>query len=61
MPTLVLRETAPPAAKASGMSARPATTPDKSLEGVLLFSGIGFALMLCAIIFQLLELPPPYF
>jgi hypothetical protein len=35
--------------------------PDRSLEGVLIFSGIGFALMVAATVFRLLELPPPYF
>ena len=43
------------------MSARLATKPDKSLEGVLIFSGISLALLLFAIIFRSLELPPPYF
>jgi hypothetical protein len=63
MPTLVLRETIPPAAKASGISSRliSAAKPDRSLEGVLIFSGISFALMLFAIIFRSLELPPAYF
>jgi hypothetical protein len=63
MPTLVLRENIPPVAKASGKPIRQAseTRPDRSLEGVLIFSGIGFALMVLAIIFQWLELPPPYF
>jgi hypothetical protein len=63
MPTLVLRENIPPVAKASGKPVRQASEakPDRSLEGVLIFSGIGFALMVVAIIFQSLELPPPYF
>jgi hypothetical protein len=63
MPTLVLRENIAAAAKAPGISTRPARAakPDRSLEGVLIFSGISFALLLFAIIFQSLELPPPYF
>jgi hypothetical protein len=63
MPTLVLRENIPPVARASGKPARQASEvkPDRSLEGVLIFSGIGFALMVAAIVFRWLELPPPYF
>ena len=34
---------------------------DNSLAGVLIFSGIGFALTVLAAILQWLELPPPYF
>ena len=47
MPTLVLRENIPPVAKAPGKPVRQASEakPDRSLEGVLIFSGIGFALM----------------
>jgi hypothetical protein len=63
MPTLVLRENIPPRAGASGTSTHKVSEakPDRSLEGVLIFSGIGFALMIVAIIFRSLELPPPYF
>jgi hypothetical protein len=63
MPTLVLRENIPPAAKASGVLARHIgeASPDGSLEGVLIFSAIGLALTVLAAIFQYLELPPPYF
>jgi hypothetical protein len=63
MPTLVLRENIPPPARAPGISAHQpsAAKPDRSLEGVLIFSGIGFALMVAAAIFWSLELPPPYF
>jgi hypothetical protein len=46
MPTLVLRENIPPVARASGKPAR---------------QGIGVALMVAAIVFRWLELPPPYF
>jgi hypothetical protein len=66
MSSLVLREDIRPATDAPGISvsARPAS-PSKpanaSLEGVLLFSGIGFGLMVLAAIFGYLELPPPYF
>jgi hypothetical protein len=34
---------------------------DDSMEGILVFSGIGFTLTVLAAIFQWLELPPPYF
>ena len=34
---------------------------DNSINGVLIFSGIGLALTALAAIFQWLELPPPYF
>jgi hypothetical protein len=34
---------------------------DDSLEGILIFSGIGLALTILAAVFQWLELPPPYF
>jgi hypothetical protein len=63
MPTLVLRENIPPPARAPRISAHQpsAAKPDRSLEGVLIFSGIGFALMVAAAIFCSLELPPPYF
>jgi hypothetical protein len=63
MPTLVLRENIPPTVKASGISTRPVTDakPDRSLAGILIFSGLGFTLMMLAAIFRYLELPPPYF
>ena len=34
---------------------------DDSLEGILIFSGIGVTLTILAAVFQWLELPPPYF
>lgn len=37
------------------------TEHDNSINGVLIFSGIGLALTALAAIFQWLELPPPYF
>jgi hypothetical protein len=37
------------------------TQRDDSIEGVLIFSGIGFTLTVLAAIFQWLQLPPPYF
>jgi hypothetical protein len=64
MPTLVLRETIPTAAKAPATSSRSTSKTgrsDRSLEGVLIFSGIGFGLMVLAAIFSMLELPPPIF
>jgi hypothetical protein len=63
VPTLVLREKIPPAAKASAILPRQIrdARPDRSLEGVLIFSGIGFTLLVLAIAFWCLELPPPYF
>lgn len=63
MPTLVLRENIPPASKTSAIPTRRTSKakPDRSLEGVLIFSGIGLALMVVAIIFRSLDLPPPYF
>ena len=66
MSSLALREEIRPASEAPGISitARPAS-PSKpasaSLEGVLLFSGIGFGLMFLAAVFGYLQLPPPYF
>ena len=63
MPTLVLRNTIAPPARTSWISIRHITgaQPDQSIEGVLIFSGIGVALTLLAAVFQYLELPPPYF
>jgi hypothetical protein len=64
MPTLVLREKFPTAADAPAMPARPsreAKPRDRSLEGILVFSGLGFGLMVLAIVFRILELPPPVF
>ena len=63
MPTLVLRENIPPASKTSAIPTRRTreAKPDRSLEGVLIFSGIGLALMVIAIMFRSLDLPPPYF
>jgi hypothetical protein len=37
------------------------TGRDNSIEGVLIFCGIGLALTIFAAIFQGMELPPPYF
>jgi hypothetical protein len=61
MPTVVLRrdilsETAAP----PGISTA-RVKPDNSLAGILIFCGIGFVLTILAIVFQHLELPPPYF
>jgi hypothetical protein len=64
MPTLVLRETIPTVADASVMPAphaRKATPRDRSFEGVLIFSGIGFGLMILAATFGYLQLPAPVF
>jgi hypothetical protein len=64
MPTFVLREKFPTVADAPAMPARPAREAkprDRSLEGVLIFSGIGFGLTVLAAIFGYLELPPPVF
>lgn len=63
MPTLVLRENISPAANKSVFSSlrKTLTRADPSLEGVLIFSGIGLMLMALGILFQILELPPPYF
>jgi hypothetical protein len=64
MPTLVLREKFSTVADTPAMPARPsreAKPRDRSLEGVLIFSGIGFGLTVLAIVFRILELPPPVF
>jgi hypothetical protein len=65
MSSLSLREDIRPATQAPiSISARPtgeAKPADKSLEGVLLFSGIGFALMMLAAIFGYLQFPPPVY
>lgn len=62
MPTLVLREKMSPPAMTSGISIpRIRAKKDSSLEGVLIFSGIGFGLLVLGAIFQYLQLPPPYF
>ena len=37
------------------------TQRDDSMEGILIFSGMGLMLSVLAAIFQWLELPPPYF
>jgi hypothetical protein len=62
MPTLVLRQTVSPA-RMSGNSTRRTgeSKVDPSIEGVLIFSGIGLALMALAAIFQYMEVPPLYF
>ena len=61
MPTLVLRENVSSAPDAKARPTRQTTPRDRSLEGVLIFSGIGFGLMVLAIVFRVLELPPPVF
>jgi hypothetical protein len=64
MSSLALREDIRPAAEAPAISIRPASVSkpaDRSLEGVLVFSGIGFGLMVLAAIFGDLQLPPPIF
>ena len=64
MPTLVLRQTIPTAVKAPATSPRSTIQPrdsDRSLEGVLIFSAIGFGLIVLAAVFSLLELPSPVF
>jgi hypothetical protein len=63
MPTLVLRENIPSVANIPAASNRRKILAgmDPSLEGILIFSGIGLTLTMLGIVFQLLELPPPYF
>ena len=64
MPTLVLRETIPTVTDASATPAPhagKATPRDRSFEGVLIFSGIGFGLMILAATFGYLQLPAPVF
>jgi hypothetical protein len=62
MPTFVLRETMPSTANVAAVSARRARkSVDRSLEGVLIFSGLGLGLMLLAAVFNYLQLPPPVF
>ena len=62
MPTLVLRETISPATGLPGNSNRRAgAKADPTIEGVLIFSGIGLALMLLAVIFQYLDVAQAYF
>jgi hypothetical protein len=66
MSSLALREDIRPATATPGIStsARPASRSkpaNASLEGILLFSGIGLGLVVLAAIFSYLELPPPYF
>jgi hypothetical protein len=50
--------TATPRVSSGGTSG---TGRDDSLEGILIFSGIGLTLTILAAVFQWLELPPPYF
>jgi hypothetical protein len=62
--TLALRNTIPAAVKAPEISRR--TTPqtkgsDRSLEGILIFSGLGLGLIVLATVFSVLQLPPPVF
>ena len=64
MSSLALREDIRPAREATAVSARAASRSkpaNASLEGVLLFSGIGFGLIVLAAIFSYLGLPQPYF
>ena len=63
MPTLVLREKIAPTARTSVISTRSVTEvkPGGSTEGILIFSGIGFTLLVLAIIFHGQGLPPPHF
>ena len=63
MPTLVLRENISQAAKTSAFSSvrKTLARANPSLEGVLIFSGIGLTLMVLGFVFRILELPPPYF
>jgi hypothetical protein len=64
MPTLVSRDNISSIANAPAMPGRPsreATPHDRSLEGVLVFSGIGFGLTILAAVFGYLQLPPPVF
>lgn len=66
MSSLAFREDIRSASEAPGISisARPASRSrpaNTSLEGILLFCGIGFGLIVLAAIFSYLELPPPYF
>lgn len=63
MPTLVLRDNISTAAKTSAISSlrRALARADSSFEGILIFSGIGLTLMVLGFVFQVLELPPPYF
>jgi hypothetical protein len=62
MPTPVLKEKMSPPVRTSGISTpRIRAKKDRSLEGVLIFSGIGVGLLVLAAIFQYLQLPPPYF
>jgi hypothetical protein len=58
MAILVLRGNFPPAVEASATLTH---SVGRSYEGVVLFSGISFGLMILAAIFQYLELPPPVF
>ena len=64
MPTLVLRrDTLPKTAAPSGIPTARATSEktDNSIHGVLIFSGVGFSLTILAVVFQYLQLLPPYF
>lgn len=60
MPTIALRETIPTAVTAPAISSRSTTQArrsDRSLEGVLIFSGISFTLAALAVVFHMLNLP----
>lgn len=64
MPTLALRETIPTAVAAPTISSRSTVQSkrsDRSLEGILIFAGLSFGLLVLAAIFSILQLPPPSF
>jgi hypothetical protein len=62
MPTLVLRENISTLQAPGSLARRPIETErDRSLAGIVIFSGIGFGLAILAAIFQWLQLPPPFF
>lgn len=62
MPTLVLREIMPSAVSSRvNSSSSTSQRSDGSLVGVLIFSGLGLALMVLGIVFRVLELPLPVF
>ena len=66
MSSLALREDVRPADSAAGISnparpASPAKSANSSLEGILLFSGIGLGLIVLSALFSYLQLPPPVF
>ena len=58
---LSITNTIGPIANTSQPPAARVTRPDNSVEGVLIFCGIGLVLTIFAAIFQGMETPPPYF